>query len=437
MYDIRNIRVFACVKKWVEKMKKITIILFILVLAVFSYSSLETFSMKTEDMEPVAADEATEELQQEPVFLHIIGVGDIMTHGPQLRAQYVEKGVYDFSDNYEIITPIIDAADLALCNVETVFAGEEQRYSSYPMFNTPDSLVEALRAAGFDIAVTSNNHCLDRGSEGVIRTIDVIRDNGLEAVGTQLKDEHKFLIYPVEGIKVGIAAYTYETPKYRNSKTINGLVIPEEMEGYINTFNYDNLDEDLMEMSYTIEEMRAGGAQIIIFYLHWGQEYNRTPDEYQKRIAGYLAENDVDILFGSHPHVIQPVEIIEDKEGEKTVVFYSLGNFISNQRYELMGFRYSEDGMIGEVILEFDPEKQSGNLLEVNCIPTWVNKYYADGNKYEIVPLPQFIQKENLSEETLWRAENSFNNTLQIIGPKYLNEETMELEIYRKKLKKR
>ncbi len=420
--------------KRVKKMKKITIILFVLVLAAFSYISLDTFSKQAENLETTVQDEGIEVPKQEPVYLNITAVGDIMTHGPQLKAQYDwENSAYDFSDNYEMIMPLIDAADLAFCNIETVFAGEEQKYSSYPRFNTPDSLVKALKDAGFDVAVTSNNHCLDRGAEGVIRTINVVRDNGLQAAGTQLKNEQNFLIYPVKGIKVGIAAYTYETPEYKNSKTINGLVVPEEIEDCINTFNYDNLDENLKKMKYTIEEMRAQGAQIIIFYLHWGQEYNRTPDEYQKKIAGYLAENDVDILFGSHPHVIQPVEIIEDKEGEKTVVFYSLGNFISNQRYELMGFRYSEDGMIGEVIWEFDPEKQSGSLLEVKSIPTWVHKHYSNGNNYEIVPLPQFLEQEVLSEETLWRAENSFKNTLQIIGFDYLNEETMELEIYKRK----
>ena len=410
--------------------------MFILIITLFSYISLDTFSQLDEETKPVIVDEEVEKTDDSapPVVLSISAVGDIMTHGPQIRAQYdSEADIYDFSNNYKKVESFISQADIAFCNIETVFAGQEKKYSSYPMFNTPDSLVDALKDVGFDIAVTSNNHCYDRGAEGVIRTIQTIRDRDIMVVGTNLEDEQDFFIYPIEGVKVGVAAYTYETPKYHGTKTINGLPIPEETEFTINTFNYDELDDDLEEMKRTIDEMKAQGAQLVIFYVHWGQEYLKKPNEYQKKMAHYLAENGVDILFGSHPHVIQPAEIIEDNEGNKTIVFYSLGNFISNQRYELMGNRYSEDGMIAEVIWEIDLENQEGSLTLAKCIPTWVHKYHSNNkNNYEIVSLPHFLNEENLSEGTFWRAENSFNNTIEIIGKDYLNEDTGELIVYDK-----
>ncbi len=416
-------------------MKKYTIIIIILMTALFSYMSLDTFSQLNEEIQPVIIEDEIEnedDLDPEPIVLKISAVGDIMTHGPQLRAQYdSKKDIYDFSNNYEKVQSFISQADLALCNIETVFAGIEKKYSSYPRFNTPDSLVKALKDVGFDIAVTSNNHSFDRGVEGVMRTVQIVREGDIKVVGTSFEDEQKYLIYPIEGIKVGVVAYTYETPKYHGAKTINGLAIPEEVEDSINTFNYEEIDEDLDKMKTAIEEMKAQGVQVVIFYLHWGQEYLRNPNEYQKKMAHYLAENGVDILFGSHPHVVQPTEIIENKGGHKTIVFYSLGNFISNQRYELMGGRYSEDGMIAEVTWEINPENQEGSPTLVKCIPTWVHKYNSNNkNNYEIVPLPQFLDEENLSESTLWRAENSYNNTIEIIGAEYLNPNTEELIIF-------
>lgn len=367
-----------------------------------------------------------EPTETEPIKIIIGAVGDIMTHGPQLRAQYnVTQNTYDFNNNYQHVEKYIKQCHLALCNIETVFAGKDRKYSSYPRFNTPDTLIDALYACGFQIGITSNNHCLDRGKEGILKTLQVIENKGMIPVGTQLPKQQNYKIVEVEQIKIGIAAFTYETQKYNNNKTINGIVVPQEIEDTINTFNYDNLDQDLIKMDTIIENMNDSGTQIKIFYLHWGQEYTRKQNHLQEKIAKHLAQKGIDIIFGSHPHVIQPVEIIKTEDGHETTVFYSLGNFISNQRYELMNNRYTEDGIIAQVEYEINPDNNSSNLQKISMIPTWVNRYYKNHKRnYEILPLTQSTLQDITDQQTMWRIKNSLKNTTEIIGQEYLDEET-------------
>lgn len=421
-----------------KKMKRNVLWVLILILgmvvvagAAAFYSGTQATVAKEELNE--SNEKAQEEIAVEPITLNITAVGDIMTHGPQLRAQYnVKEGNYNFINNYKEVKHIIGQADLAICNIETVFAGKEQEYSSYPKFNTPDTLVDALKDAGFDVGVTVNNHCFDRGAEGIKRTNQVLENRTIAAIGTQLKDEKRYRILNVKDVKIGVCAYTYETPEYNGHKTINGLMVPNEISDQINTINYNDLEKSYSEMQDIILGMKNSDVELIIFYLHWGQEYSSVPNTYQKEIAQFLAENHVDIIYGSHPHVIQPTEIIEQQNGHKTVVFYSLGNFISNQRYELMGNRKTEDGIIGQVRYKINPVEKKKILSDVKVIPTWVYKYYFQNTyHYEIQPLPVFYLSNDLDENTKWRAQNSFNTTLETIGLKYLDEESKEMIIYK------
>lgn len=415
-------------------MNKKNLILILSVLAsilIFSIT-LDSYS-KMEVQVQSSGIENTETIEEpkkpEPIKITIGAVGDIMTHGPQLRAQYVaDENTYDFHNNYQHVKPYIEQCDLALCNIETVLAGEDKKYSSYPRFNTPDTLVDALLSCGFDVGVTCNNHCMDKGGDGVLRTLQVLEDKGLVSVGTQADEALNYEILEVNQIKIGVAGYTYETPMYQNYKTINGIMVPEEIEDNINTFNYNTLEEDLIKIDEVIECMKSSEVQIIVFYLHWGQEYATEQNQYQEKIAGHLARKGVDIVFGSHPHVIQPAEIITTEDGHETTVFYSLGNFISNQRYEILNNRYTEDGMIAQVEYLFYPDTNLLDLQKVNIIPTWVNRYSANHKRnYEILPIPEFVGSETLDNATMWRIENSLNNTSGIIGDEYLDEENNQL----------
>lgn len=407
------------------QVKKHCYLLLLLTLAVLlaacSDISISTNTLEEENKELLV--EEIKEVFDPPVEVNLVAVGDIMVHGPQLRAQYnLQKGEYDFSNNFRHIRPYIQEADLAIANLETTFGGKERGYSSFPMFNTPDTLADALKEVGFHIISTVNNHTIDTGSKGVFRTIEVLEERGLEVVGTR-KEEHlrNYIIKDIKDIKIGLTAYTYETPKYGEYKTLNGLKMPREVEGLVNSFSYEALEEDLMKMEIIVNEMRKEGAELIVFYLHWGEEYQRQPNQYQKHIAEKLNSYGVDIIFGSHPHVIQPIEFIETEENpKKTLVVYSMGNILSNQRYEILENRYTEDGIIVKVKIRKDFEKKETTIDEVTYIPTWVHRYHNKGSvAYEIIPVLDALENgERYSihnNQTLWRVENSRNNTLNII----------------------
>ena len=378
-------------------------------------------------------------LEDAPVFLKITAVGDIMVHGPQLRAQWNERTkTHDFHNNFQFVTDHLQQADLALCNLETTFGGEDRGYTSFPMFNSPDSLADALKAAGFHGASTTNNHTLDTGVPGMLRTLDVLREKGIQTVGTR-KDpsEDAFQVIERKGIKIGLTAYTYETPLWGTFKTINAIKIPKEAEALIDTFGYGSLEHDLEKMKERIQQMRAAGAEVIVFYLHWGNEYEREPNTLQRQIASYLAEQGVDIIFGSHPHVLQSIEYIQTPDKE-TLVVYSMGNFLSNQRYEILKNRYTEDGMIVNIHLRKNTSDSPVAIEAVTYIPTWIHRYTKEKKLvYEILPLPMALEqpeKYNLSaaKDSLWRAENSLKNTVTMME-KRLNERISMLTVEEKK----
>ena len=372
-------------------------------------------------VEPIEENNPQEEVPPEDVEITITAVGDVMVHGPQLKAQFNKENLsYDFKNNFQHIKHYIEKADLALCNLETTLSGEEKKYSSYPRFNSPDSLGVAIKDAGFDVVVTANNHSIDLGAHGVDRTLAILKILELQSVGTKVDNtKDNFIITDVKGVKVGTIAYTYETPKYHGKRTINALVIPPEVEDRINTLAYDDPDSQLSLMKAEIDRMKSQGAEVLIFYMHWGNEYQLKPTEYQMSMAQALCEYGVDIIFGSHPHVIQPMELIKSQDNQQTtLVVYSMGNILSNQRYEILRKRHTEDGILVNVSMKKNLKTQKTSLEKVTYIPTWVHKYQEQGrNVFEILPLHQEVNKEDFKLHTnnLWRAENSKNNTMTII----------------------
>ena len=362
----------------------------------------------------------TEDKQkEEPITLQITAVGDIMVHGPQLKAQWNEQAkTHDFHNNFQFVKAYIQQADLALCNLETTFGGKERGYSSFPLFNSPDTLADALREAGFHGASTANNHTLDTGLAGVLRTLDVLEEKEIAAFGTRRNtSESSFQILEHKGIKIGLTAYTYETPPWGEFKTLNAIKIPKGAEALIDSFGYQALTKELEKLKERIQQMKAEGAELVIFYLHWGNEYEQEPNPVQRQIAQYLAEEGADIIFGSHPHVLQPMELIQTAEKE-TLVVYSMGNFLSNQRYEILKNRHTEDGIIVNVLLRKDRQNAPLKIEGVTYIPTWIHRY-RKGQKlvFEILPLPAALEKPDAynlttAKDSLWRAENSLKNTL-------------------------
>lgn len=372
--------------------------------------------------------------------LSIVCVGDIMAHVPQYKAAYnASTDTYDFTENYTFVKSYIEGADLALCNVETVFA--DKPLQGYPTFNAPAGLATTIAQTGFDVALTSNNHMIDQGTDGVIQSLKVLRKAGMTTVGSRLtEDEKEYAVVDVKGVKVGVIAYTYETTGSSETKSINGLRVPDAAIPIICSFNPANWEADVLKIANNITLAREDGAQIVIVYLHWGEEYMTQPLEYQTKMAEYLAkEAGVDIIFASHPHVLEKAETIYSEKFDKTVpVFYSMGNFISNQRSETLGagHRNTEDGMIAGVTFEVKKSKKkidSIKLKTATALPTWVSRVNVSGRwLYQIIPLDSsYGQNESLVKfGTTARADASITASVATIGADYGRDDIGRVVIY-------
>lgn len=361
-----------------------------------------------------------EVVENEQVFKHLPvnkaskitlnAIGDIMAHSPQLNAQHdPTTNTYSFDNNYKYVSSYIKSADLSVANLETTLSGNSIPYSSYPTFNTPDSLADALKNAGVDIISTINNHTFDKGDLGVERTLEVLKSKNFDTIGTISNvNDNNYLIKEVNGISLGITSFSYGELK-NNTKYLNGITVTDKSKNKLNIFDSANVDNAFNTINETLKFISDTDIQIIV--LHWGNEYRRTPSQFQYDLARKLSDSGVDIIIGSHPHVVQPVDIITSTNGDnETLVIYSLGNFISNQRRELLGTPFTEDGLM----VDIEITKDNGNTFvsKVNCIPTWVNKY-NEGSKlvYEVLPITNKEDFSNLDSITLEKIKTSYNNT--------------------------
>lgn len=350
----------------------------------------------------------------------ISAIGDIMAHDDQLKAQFdKDTNTYSFDNNFKYVKPYISNSDLAIGNLETTLAGPKAKYSSFPKFNSPDELADAIKNSGVDIVSTINNHTYDRGSDGVYRTLDVLNSKDIEHVGTQKNDEDEnFLIKDVDGVKLGITAYSYGQV-YGSTTALNGLNINYNDINNLNIFNSSYVDIAFNEIKDTLDVMNNKESDLQVVILHWGDEYTRQPNEFQKELAKKLCDYGVDIIIGSHPHMVQPIEMIKSVENDnETLVIYSLGNFLSNQRNEILNKKYTEDGVIANIGINKNLNTGETKISNVEYIPTWVNKYNNKNGKltYEIIPLINEKQFSKIDNLPLDKAKKSYDNTTSIIG---------------------
>lgn len=305
-------------------------------------------------------------------------VGDLMCHSVQYNYARVGKDSFDFEPVYRYVEEYLSEPDIMIGNLETVIGGKTARYSGYPFFNSPDEFVSALKAAGFDFLTTANNHSLDRGEAGVLRTIDILRQNELMYNGTysSVVDRDSLRIIDINNIKIAILAYTYGT---------NGINIPKGKDYLINLIDYKKIETDIFNA-------KSSGADIVLVHFHFGKEYQREPDNFQMEVVDKTIQFGADIIIGGHPHVLQPVDYIKSDKTNLDSVFvaYSLGNFVSNQRW-----RYSDAGIILNIKIEKDI---SGKVYikDINYLPTWVYKG-STGTKNEYIILPS----DRYSDSTL------------------------------------
>lgn len=337
------------------------------------------------------------ETPQELIEINIMSVGDIMFHGSQVKAAYDKStDTHDFSYSFSFVSDIFKSADLAIANLECPLAGPNKKYSipNSKSFNAPDSAAAALKDAGFDVLSTINNHSNDRGVDGLIRTVDVVRQHGMVAIGSR-KDasEPLYYILDIKGIKVGITAYSYGSRPSKDSVALNGTRVKRNGKELVNIYTYSTIKEDLIPMGKIVQEMRDKGADVVVFVIHGGTEGSRKQNKYQKQLAQGLCEAGVDIIFGSHSHVLQPVEILTSQDNHPTVVSYSLGNFISNQRSRYNPkWTYNEDAMILNVKIIKHPNAGPIQITKVEYLPTWTMMYSLKGKRhYAVIPLEKAL----------------------------------------------
>ena len=329
----------------------------------------------------------------------IRSAGDVLIHIPVYQNAKKSDGTYDFSHIFTYSEDIISSCDYFIANLETTLGGTDGRsYSGFPRFNSPDSIVDALKGAGVDCLLTANNHTYDTNGAGVLRTISKIEEAGLDYTGTRKNDDgEKYLVKNIDGIKFGFACYTYETPTAEGRKALNGLIVDKQTAPLINSFKPDNPESFYRELKTNIKQMKKQGADVIAVYIHWGEEYQLTQNTKQQEVAQELCDLGVDVIIGGHPHVVQPMDLLTSTDGShKTICIYSVGNFLSNQRRNLMGLKtgHTEDGVIFE--LNFSKYSDGTVMIDsVDAIPTWVHLYSQNGKKvHSIVPLEGNLDKK-------------------------------------------
>lgn len=325
---------------------------------------------------------------QEISFLFM---GDIMGHGPQIKSAWQEnKKQYEYSEVFNPLEDIISSVDFAIGNLEVTLAGKP--FKGYPQFSSPDELAVACKNSGMDVLVTANNHSCDRKNKGVIRTLDVLDSLKILHTGTfkdvNNREKNNLLVLSKEGIKVGLLNYTYGT---------NGLPFSDPV--------YVNLVDSVLIKKDVINAKNKDLDKLIVF-VHWGYEYKDFPNSYQKKYNRFFQDLGVDVVIGSHPHVIQPMVYSKENNHEFLTVF-SLGNFVSNQRAERKD---------GGAMFRLSFQKTDNNILisRKEYIPVWVHKF-IEKEKYhfQILPCarPIYNEKYFSNKEDFQKMKTFLDNT--------------------------
>lgn len=404
-------------------------------------SKPDTQPLFTVQTEPVQTQPPTETTMPEPehvVATATIGsMGDLLMHMPIFddwtkynAAVQKSDGSYDFESVFRYLTEYISPLDFAAANLETTLCGTENgyAYSGYPLFNCPDAVVDGAKAAGFDMLLTANNHSYDTSLVGYKRTLEVVREKGLQTLGTYASPEEiKWTIQEINGINIGMLCYTYATRVTEDGRPSLNDNVPISEAGLCNYFWKGNLDAFYSEVETYLAEMEAAGAEASMMYIHWGVEYILDANEEQKAIAQKLCDLGIDVIVGGHPHVVQPVDLLESTVNpeHKTVCLYSMGNAVSNQRLgnlQSISTAHTEDGILFTVTFE---KYSDGTvyLAGADALPTWVNMHQNGNGKteYNILPLDydrveEWTQMFEIGETTLNAAKNSHSRTMEIVG---------------------
>lgn len=381
----------------ISKLKKTKLLLLILVLIISGCTKKNNQSTnEIKEQPPQNVNQTIEESKK----LTLFAVGDALIHNTVYEdANTFEIGEdgyykYDFKKMFTYIKPLAKSHDLAFYNQETIIGGKELELSNYPMFNSPDEIGLDMIDSGFNIVNLATNHMLDRGKEGLEHSLEFWDKQDVYTAGSykSWEERNNIEIKEKNGIKYAVLAYTYGT---------NGLPVPEGYEYMVNLWSVygDTSYEDYKQtVKQDIERIR-NKVDLLIVSMHWGNEYIHEPSVYERDAAEFLADQGVDIIIGTHPHVIQPIEYIGD-----TLVIYSLGNFLSAQ--------IDTETLVGMMVsleVEKDPEKDKIEIKNVKADLTW--NYYRNFRDYKVIPFYE------LTYEELSNKDEIYEKYKQIINP--------------------
>jgi len=314
---------------------------------------------------------AQKSYSQDTTRLSLLFLGDIMQHDSQIKAAYnygTSGNTYDYTSCFQFVKPYIESVDLAIGNLEVTLAGPP--YKGYPQFSAPDELAIALKDIGMDILVTANNHSLDRGGKGVDRTIEMLDSLKILHTGTFRDTVDRMNDYPLiiekNGFTLALLNYTYGT---------NGIPVPKP--NVVNLIDTALIRKDIIKA-------KDANPDFIIVFTHWGQEYQSQPSTQQQMITEFCFKQGAQLVIGSHPHVLQPMEWRKEKN---QLVTYSLGNFVSGQRD-----RYKNGGAMVRVSFTrvIKDSVSTTTLDSAGYILEWVYRTVDPKKDYYVLPVPDF-----------------------------------------------
>lgn len=317
----------------------------------------------TPEPEPIPVPEPIPE--PEPVAIRITAAGDNLLHNSISYACALPEGGYDFNPVYQYITDIISSGDISFINQEVMFTGEA---GAYPNLAAPLEACDALTEAGFNVINLATNHTLDKGVSGLETCLEKVHSSDFEAVIGAFRDEEEstqLCILEKQGIRFGFLSYTYG---------LNGYQLPKDKQWKISLIDESKMTSDLAAI--------RPECDYLIVSMHWGNEYQTKENDYQRELAQLLCDGGADLIIGTHPHVLQPMEWLEREDGHQTLCIYSLGNFVSNQHKCVTML-----GGILQVDLLFDENKQLTETVSAGVIPTVT--HYTKGH-YVIYPLSDY-----------------------------------------------
>lgn len=378
-------------------MRKIIVAILVMIL-VFTvtfgtYYLIKNDKKVNENNTPKQVAEGKEEIEEvkvpDDITINMTVTGDVLCHNTNFWDAYdASTDSYDFSYVFEDIEKYFSSADIVVGTIETSFAGKEAGYSNYPIFNSPEELATDLKELGYDVMAMATNHCLDKGYKGLVSTIEELDKAGIKHIGTYKSEEDskEILIQDVKGIKMAFLNYTYGT---------NGIPIPTGKEYSVNLIDKDKIKAD-------IEKAKKLNADVICVNMHWGEEYRQTATQEQEELADFLFQNGVDLILGSHTHVLEPMEkrtvTLADGTKKDGFVIYSLGNFMSGQNAN-----YTRQSVILDIQLTKKGKDNTISIDSVKYTPIYMYNIYAGKsmNRFKIMDIEEEIKKYDEGDTTI------------------------------------